>query len=54
MTLAFKRFIRDESAATAIEYGLIAGGISVAIIVVVEGLGVNLNTSLGTVQTALE
>jgi pilus assembly protein Flp/PilA len=48
------RFMKNESAATAIEYGLIAAGISVAIIAVVQGLGVNLNTTFGTVQTALK
>ena len=37
------RFVKDESGATAIEYALIAGGISVAIIVAVDGLGVTLN-----------
>jgi pilus assembly protein Flp/PilA len=48
------RFLRDESAATAIEYGLIAAGISVAIIAVVQGLGTNLNTTFTSVQTALK
>jgi pilus assembly protein Flp/PilA len=48
------RFIRDEDGATAIEYGLIAAGIAVAIIAVVQGLGVNLNTTFGSVQTALK
>jgi pilus assembly protein Flp/PilA len=48
------RFIKDETGATAIEYGLIAAGISVAIIAVVQGLGVNLNTTFGSVQTALK
>jgi pilus assembly protein Flp/PilA len=48
------RFVRDESGATAIEYGLIAAGIAVAIIAVVQGLGVNLNTTFGSVQTALK
>ena len=48
------RFFRDESAATAIEYGLIAAGISVAIIVVVAGLGTKLNTTFTKVQTALK
>jgi len=38
-----KRFVKDESGATAIEYGLIAAGISVAIITVVQGLGSKLN-----------
>ena len=37
------RFVKDESGATAIEYGLIAAGISVAIITVVQGLGTKLN-----------
>jgi pilus assembly protein Flp/PilA len=48
------RFLRDESAATAIEYGLIAAGIAVAIIVVVAGLGTNLNSTFNTVQTGLQ
>ena len=48
------RFVKDESGATAIEYGLIAAGIAVAIIAVVQGLGVNLNTTFGSVQTALK
>jgi pilus assembly protein Flp/PilA len=43
------RFLRDESGATAIEYGLIAAGIAVAIIVVVGTLGSNLNTTFGEV-----
>ena len=38
------RFVNDQSAATAIEYGLIAAGISIAIIAVVNGLGTNRNT----------
>ena len=38
----FKQFMSDESGATAIEYGLIAAGISLAIITVVNGLGTNL------------
>ena len=48
------RFIRDDAAATAIEYGLIAAGISVAIIVVVGTLGTSLNTTFTSVQTALK
>lgn len=40
--VALKKFIRDESGATAIEYGLIAAGIAVAIITVVNGLGTKL------------
>ena len=48
-----KSFLRDEKGATAIEYGLIAAGISVAIIVVVQGLGSSLNTTFGSVKNAL-
>ena len=47
------QFFRDESAATAIEYGLIAAGISVAIITVVAGVGSSLNTTFTSIQTAL-
>jgi len=49
-----QRFVKDESGATAIEYGLIAAGISVAIIAVVQGLGSKLNTTFTSVQTALK
>jgi pilus assembly protein Flp/PilA len=48
-----KSFLHDTSGATAIEYGLIAAGISVAIIVVVQGLGTNLNNTFGSVKNAL-
>jgi pilus assembly protein Flp/PilA len=54
MTNLVKRFAKDESGATAIEYGLIAAGISVAIIAVVQGLGANLKTTFGSAQTALK
>jgi pilus assembly protein Flp/PilA len=47
-------FFRDESAATAIEYGLIAAGIAVAIITVTVGLGSKLNTTFAKIQTALK
>jgi pilus assembly protein Flp/PilA len=50
---AFMHFLRDESGATAIEYGLIASGISVAIIVVVQTLGTQLNTTFTTISGAL-
>lgn len=53
MTTLF-RFLRDDSGATAIEYGLIAAGIAVAIIAVVQGLGSSLNTTFGSVSTALK
>ena len=48
-----KSFLRDESGATAIEYGLIAAGISVAIIVVVQGLGTKLSNVFGNVSAAI-
>jgi pilus assembly protein Flp/PilA len=47
------RFVRDESGATAIEYGLIAALISVVIITVLTSIGSNLNTKFGSVNTAL-
>jgi pilus assembly protein Flp/PilA len=48
------RFVKDESGATAIEYGLIAAGISVAIITVVKNVGTQLNTTLTSVQNGLK
>ena len=48
------RFFRDETAATAIEYGLITAGIAVAIITVTKGVGSKLNTTFTSVQTALK
>jgi pilus assembly protein Flp/PilA len=50
----FTRLLRDESGATAIEYGLIAAGISVAIIAVVNGLGTQLNTTFSSISTQLK
>jgi pilus assembly protein Flp/PilA len=47
------RFGKDESGATAIEYGLIAAGISVAIIAVVNALGTQLQATFTTVSTKL-
>ena len=52
MTL-FMRLLKDESGATAIEYGLIAAGISVAIIAVVMGLGTKLYNAFDTVSSKL-
>ena len=46
-------FLRNEQAATAIEYGLIAAGIAVAIIATVAALGTNLNTTFSSVSSAL-
>jgi pilus assembly protein Flp/PilA len=48
------RFAKDDSGATAIEYGLIAAGISVAIIAVVNGLGTKLNTTFSSISTQLK
>ena len=53
MKQLFAKFLSDESGATAIEYGLIAAGISVAIIAVVQGLGSKLSTTFTKVQNAL-
>lgn len=50
----FSRFVSDESGATAIEYGLIAAGIAVAIITVVNGLGTKLTSTFTSVQDALK
>ena len=47
------RFAKDVSGATAIEYGLIAAGIAVAIIAVVNGLGTKLNTAFSSISTQL-
>ena len=54
MKTLFARFVKDESGATAIEYGLIAAGISVAIIAVVQGLGTKLNSTFTSVSSALK
>ena len=51
---SIKKFTPDTSGATAIEYGLIAAGIAVAIIVSVGLLGTELNTMFGKVTTALK
>jgi pilus assembly protein Flp/PilA len=48
-----QRFIRNESGATAIEYGLIAAGISIAIITIVNTLGGTLTTKFTDVNTKL-
>ena len=47
------RFLKDESGATAIEYGLIAAGISVAIITILKGVGTKLKSTFTSVQNAL-
>ena len=52
MKSLIKRFVKDQSGATAIEYGLIAAGISVAIITVVQNVGTALNTTSATCRPA--
>ena len=49
-----KDFIADESGATATEYGLIAAGISLAIIAVVNGLGTRVNTKFTSINNSLK
>lgn len=48
------KFLRDESGATAIEYGLIAAGISLAIIAAVNGLGTKLSTNFDSINNSLK
>jgi pilus assembly protein Flp/PilA len=48
------RFLKDENAATAIEYGLIVTGIAVVIIPVITGVGGKLKTTFTTLSTALK
>jgi pilus assembly protein Flp/PilA len=50
----FSKFLKDESAATAIEYGLIAAGIALAIIAAVNGLGSTLNDKFTSINTSLK
>jgi pilus assembly protein Flp/PilA len=50
----FSKFLSDESGATAIEYCLIAVGISVVILVAVNSIGTSLNTSFTSVNTSLK
>jgi pilus assembly protein Flp/PilA len=49
-----RRFLADETAATAIEYGLIAAGISLAIIAIVNGMGTKLNTKFASINSSLK
>ena len=54
MKKMLKEFIADESGATAIEYGLIAAGIAIAIITAVNGVGSKLATNFGKISTSLK
>jgi pilus assembly protein Flp/PilA len=53
MWLIYK-FLKDENAATSIEYGLIAAGIALVIITAVKGVGTRLNTTFGSISTQLK
>ena len=53
MTALLKNFIKNENGATAIEYGLIAAGISVIILLAVNSVGTTLNTTFTNVQNSL-
>jgi pilus assembly protein Flp/PilA len=54
LTALILKFWKDEGAATAIEYGLIAAGIAVAIIPMITGVGTKLKTTFSTIQSALK
>jgi pilus assembly protein Flp/PilA len=54
MIALVQKFWADETGATAIEYGLIAAGISLAIIAVVNGIGSKLNTKFSSINTSLK
>lgn len=54
MKNTLKSFLADESGATAIEYGLIAAGIALAIITVVNGMGSKLNAKFGSISSSLK
>ena len=49
-----RKFLADETGATAIEYGLIAAGIAIAIITAVKGVGTKLSTNFNTISTSLK
>jgi pilus assembly protein Flp/PilA len=53
MKALLERFLADSSAATAVEYGLIVAGITVAIAAVVNGLGTNLNAKFTAISAQL-
>jgi pilus assembly protein Flp/PilA len=54
MTKLIARFMKDESGATAIEYGLIAAGIALAIITAVNGVGTNLTAKFTEIKNSLQ
>ena len=54
MRRCFLKFLSDQSGAAAIEYGLIAAGIAIAIITAVNSVGTALNTNFKTISTSLK
>jgi len=54
MNKFISRFLKNESGATAIEYGLIAAGIAVVIVAAVTTVGTNLTTTFGKVATSVD
>ena len=54
MTKLVARFVKDESGVTAIEYGLIAAGIALAIIAAVNGLGTTLNSKFTNINASIK
>jgi pilus assembly protein Flp/PilA len=54
MRQLFSKFLRDESGATAIEYCLIAVGLSIVILAAVNGIGTTLNTKFTSVNSSLK
>ena len=54
LTATVLRFFRDEAGATAIEYSIIAGGLSIVIVAAVQGLGSSLNTTFTSIAAALK
>ena len=52
--ILLKKFLADETGATAIEYGLIAAGIALAIIAIVNGMGSKLNTKFTSINSSLK
>ncbi|MBX9646512.1 MAG: Flp family type IVb pilin [Xanthobacteraceae bacterium] len=54
MKSLISKFLKNESGATAIEYGLIAAGIAIAIITAVNGVGTALSTKFDSISTALK
>jgi pilus assembly protein Flp/PilA len=50
----FSKFLRDETGATAIEYCLIAAGLSIVIVTAVNGIGTTLNSKFTSVNSSLK